>query len=143
MVSLRAEEPGDVEAVREVNARAFPTDAEARLVDALRAAGALVLSLVAEEDGRVVGHIAFSEVTVEEGRTRWTGVGLAPMAVLPEAQRRGIGSLLVREGLERLAREGQPFAVVLGDNENFGHYSSPRSFIADTSPATSETITPF
>jgi len=116
VVLIRSEESPDVEATREVNEAAFPADAEARLVDALRGAGVLLLSLVAEEDGRVVGHIAFSPVTVrlEEGRGETVGAGLAPVAVRPEAQRRSIGSMLVREGLARLAAAGHGFAVVLG-----------------------------
>jgi len=112
--TIREEGPRDVAAIRAVLEEAFSTPAEARLVDALRAAGALALSLVAEEGGRVVGHIAFSPVTVDGPEGSWRGVGLAPMAVVSTSQRKGIGSALVREGLARLEGAGETFAVVLG-----------------------------
>lgn len=101
-------------AVHALNAAAFETDAEARLVDALRASGALTLSLVAVGDGGIVGHIAFSPVSVvAEGREA-QGIGLAPMAVDPSLQRQGIGGRLIAEGLQRLRAQGHPFCVVLG-----------------------------
>jgi putative acetyltransferase len=113
MSTTRAERPSDVPAVRQVNELAFATPAEARLVDLLRERGKLALSLVAEEGGRVVGHIAFSPVSIA-GRPRLRGLGLGPMAVIPSCQKQGIGSGLVREGLARARRLGADFAVVLG-----------------------------
>lgn len=118
-VELRREAPGDEAAVRALNAAAFETDAEARCVDALRASGALALSLVAIADGAVVGHVAFSPVVVEAGGRVAHGVGLAPMAVAPAHQRRGIGGRLIAEGLSRLRAEGHTFCVVLG---HLGYY---------------------
>lgn len=114
---IRPEVPADVAAIHAVHAAAFETAAEAHLVDALRDAGRLALSLVAVEPdgGRIVGHVAFSEVTLTApGGAVTHGMGLAPMAVLPDRQRRGVGGLLVREGLARLAAAGHPFCVVLG-----------------------------
>lgn len=114
-VRLRPETSSDVAAIHRVNVEAFGGPAEAEIVDLLREAGALTLSLVAERGGVIVGHIAFSEVTVDapDGR-RWIGVGLAPMAVAPAHQRSGVGGLLIEEGLARLRDAGHRFCVVLG-----------------------------
>ena len=116
---IREETRADVIAIHEVNATAFKTDAEARLVDTLRAAGALILSLVAEVEGKIIGHIAFSPVTVTFGERTFTGLGLAPMAVLPANQRLGIGGKLITEGLRRLREAGHPFCVVLGHSDYY------------------------
>jgi putative acetyltransferase len=113
-LDIREETPGDVASIHALNAAAFPTDAEARLVDALRANGALTLSLVAIGDGVVVGHIGFSPVTVESAGHLVEGIGLAPMAVAPSHQRQGIGGRLVAAGLRRLRAQGHRFCVVLG-----------------------------
>lgn len=107
----RAEDAADIHAL---NAAAFPTTAEARLVDALRASGGLTLSLVAVLDGTLVGHIAFSPVTVEADGRVVRGVGLAPMAVAPSHQRQGIGARLIEAGLQALRAQGHAFCVVLG-----------------------------
>ncbi|TWT32216.1 hypothetical protein KOR34_39780 [Posidoniimonas corsicana] len=111
--SIRLERPGDPESIHAVHAAAFPTDAEARLVDSLRARGELRLSLVATCDDAVVGHIAFSPVTLD-GADRG-GVGLAPVAVLPEQQSKGLGAALVTAGLGECRAAGAGFAVVLGE----------------------------
>ena len=108
---IRSEQPGDFAAIRAVHASEFPSDAEGRLVDSLRATGRLSVSLVAVDGTRVVGHIAFSPVSVG-GAT--SGLGLAPLAVSPLHQGKGIGSQLVREGLSAAARTGAGFVVVLG-----------------------------
>jgi len=113
-ITLREEEVGDVSAIRTVESSAFDTDAESKLVDGLREAGGLTLSLVAESDGAIVGHIAFSPATIHDGDTTHAAVGLAPMAVIPDRQRAGIGSLLVREGLRRLQAGGHRHVIVLG-----------------------------
>ena len=114
-VVIREETAADGPAIHALNARAFGTDAEARLVDALRANGRLTLSLVAVDGGAVVGHIAFSPVSVlaPDGRIAG-GVGLGPMAVEPARQRSGIGSRLITAALERLTAAGHPFCVVVG-----------------------------
>ena len=109
-VEIREELPGDVAAIREVNRLAFGQEQEANIVDALRANGASLLSLVATLDGRVVGHIMYSPASV--GGV--TGAALGPMAVLPEHQRQGIGSRLVEAGTPKLRDAGSPFIIVLG-----------------------------
>jgi putative acetyltransferase len=107
-VHIRDEEPGDAPAVRRVNETAFAGPAEADLVEALHAAAAVTLSLVAVDRGAIVGHILFSPVDLDGV------VGLAPMAVAPARQGAGIGSALVRAGLERLAAAGVAAVVVVG-----------------------------
>ncbi len=112
---IREEQPGDRDAIHAVNEAAFETGAEAGLVDALRAGGGLLLSLVAEAGGELVGHIAFSAVTVTRADgTLAGGVGLAPMAVVPRLQRAGIGGRLIADGLRRLREAGHRFCVVVG-----------------------------
>jgi putative acetyltransferase len=114
VIEIRNETPDDYSAVREVNQRAFGGPQEAALVDLLRSANKVLISLVALEHGRVVGHILFSSVTVAVAPENFRGIGLAPMSVLPEFQNKGIGSRLVREGLEACKREGYDAVVVLG-----------------------------
>lgn len=104
-VTIRPETPADVEAIAVVTKAAFATMAisehtEQYIVEALRATGALTVSLVAEREGRVVGHIAFSPVTISDGTPGWYGLG--PVSVLPEHQRQGVGAALIRGGLDRL-----------------------------------------
>jgi putative acetyltransferase len=119
---VRPETGADQEAIWHVHERAFaPSIAEARLVDELRAAGDLVpaLCLVAEEEGEVVGHIAYSRARLASGHE---ALALAPMAVLPERQRHGIGSALVRQSLERAAGTACPLVVVLGHPEYYPRF---------------------
>jgi len=104
-IVVRREADSDVSAITEVIAAAFQTleisdHTEQFIVEALRAAKALTVSLVAEAGGRVIGHIAFSPVTMSDGTGDWYGLG--PVSVLPEHQRQGIGSALIQEGLARL-----------------------------------------
>lgn len=87
------------------------------IIEALRAAKALPLSLVAEVDGRVVGHIAFSPVAISDGTTHWYGLG--PVSVLPEYQRQGIGKALIREGLTRLQDQGAKGCCLVGHPEYY------------------------
>jgi putative acetyltransferase len=115
--SVREERAEDVADIRYVNEAAFGRPAEARLIALLRSRGGTLLSLVSVVAGRVVGHILFSPVSVGSPRTALQGAGLGPMAVLPEFQRRGIGSQLALNGI-RLLRECEcPFIVVLGHPE--------------------------
>jgi putative acetyltransferase len=111
---VRAETPEDREPIHEVNREAFGREDEARLVDALRDGGYFRLSLVVEEGGRLVGHILFSDLPIVTPDGILPALALAPMAVLPDCQRRGIGSLLVREGLRACAEAGHRIVVVLG-----------------------------
>jgi len=117
-IEVRDERRGDVAAIRDVNRRAFAQDQEANIVDALRANGGALLSLVATLDGEIVGHIMYSPLTVVEA----TGAALGPMAVVPERQRQGIGSRLVEEGNRRLAQVGCPFVVVFGHAEFYPRF---------------------
>lgn len=110
MIEIREEHPDDVDAVRNVNKRAFGQEQEGHIVDALRSNGAALLSLVATLNGRVVGHVMYSPITVGDV----TGAALGPMAVLPEHQRLGIGSKLVEAGNQKLKDAGWPFIIVLG-----------------------------
>jgi len=122
---IRPERPADVAAVREIHQLAFPSDAEARLVDALRASGQALVSLVAERRGELVGHVLFTPVTLEPPGP--PGAGLAPIAVRPSWQRRGIGGALVREGLAACAAMGIAFVVVLGDPGYYGRFGFRRA----------------
>lgn len=119
MITVRAEQPDDIVAVHGVNEQAFGQSAEADIVDALRAACPDILSLVAESDGRVVGHIFFSPVTISG---TILGMGLAPMAVMPDHQRQGIGSQLVNTGLAILRERACPFVIVLGHPEYYPRF---------------------
>jgi putative acetyltransferase len=110
---IRAEERKDRAAVHAVNLAAFETPSEANLVDALREQAQPVVSLVAEEDGAITGHIMFSPVSLS-GHPGLKVMGLAPMAVAPKHQRKGIGSALVRAGLEQCKQLGFVAVVVLG-----------------------------
>ena len=122
MLTVRAEGVRDHAAVRRVNELAFESAGEADLVEALRRAARPLVSLVAEEDGRVVGHILFSAVTVESEAGDWGALGLGPMAVLPERQGRGVGSALVREGLKECARLGHEVIFVLGHADYYPRF---------------------
>lgn len=106
---IREESPADTAAIHALTAAAFlnaphTAHTEQFIVDALRKAGALALSLVAEEGGEVVGHVALSPVSISDGSTGWYGLG--PISVEPALQRRGIGSLLMRAALRVQARAG-------------------------------------
>lgn len=114
MAVIRQETPDDLAAIRQVNEQAFGRPAEANLVDALRAHGKMLLSLVAVKAERVVGHILFSPVTIESAEGTLPAVGLGPVAVLPALQRQGIGSLLVTTGLAACRQAGHAGVVVLG-----------------------------
>jgi putative acetyltransferase len=114
MLIIRAETTADRESVRCVNESAFGRPSEADLVDALRGSAKPCVSLVAEDGGRVVGHIFFSPVSVESDAGAWAALGLGPMAVIPERQGRGVGSELVRAGLSECLRLGHEVVFVLG-----------------------------
>jgi len=106
---IRCETDADVDAIKDVTVAAFRTleisnHTEQFIIEALRAAESLTVSLVAEVDGRVVGHIAFSPVTISDGTGNWYGLG--PVSVLPQYQRQGIGKTLIEEGLSRLKKLG-------------------------------------
>jgi putative acetyltransferase len=117
-VIIRDETLADMAAIFEVTRAAFEvhpysSHTEQFIVNALRAAGALTLSLVAQTDGKVAGHIAFSPVAISDGSTDWYGVG--PVSVVPRLQGRGIGMALVNQGLLRLKTLGARGCVLVGD----------------------------
>ncbi|MES9946822.1 MAG: N-acetyltransferase [Candidatus Thiodiazotropha sp.] len=122
MITIRPEQPRDIAAVRAINQAAFDEPVEANIVDLLRSACPDAVSLVAVEDDRVLGHIFFSPASVrgEHGVTQ--GMGLAPMAVLPERQRQGIGSLLVEAGIDVMRERHCPFIIVLGHPEYYPRF---------------------
>lgn len=111
---IRVERPSDCEAIRRVNEAAFAGSAEADLVEALRAGGYVIASLVAETEAGVVGHVLFSRLLIETESGEVSAASLAPMAVLPQVQRQGIGSLLVSTGLALCRERGERIAFVLG-----------------------------
>ncbi|MBK4214565.1 N-acetyltransferase [Paracoccus caeni] len=122
---IRLEDTADIDAIRQITEAAFegaPYSAgtEGRIIDALRAADALTVSLVAEDGGEVIGHVAFSPVTIEGAGCGWYGLG--PVAVRPDRHRGGIGQLLIRQGLSRLAILGAKGCVVLGDPGYYGRF---------------------
>ena len=118
VIEVREEIPSDIAAVRNVNDGAFGQPIEGRIVDALRSNGAVMLSLVALVEGRVVGHILFTPVDV--GGV--VAAALGPMAVLPEHQRAGIGGVLVDEGRRRLEAQGCAFVIVIGHSTYYPRF---------------------
>src|SRR5262245_38185079 len=125
MITIRKETPEDHAAVRVIVEQAFGQPDEANLVDRLRANGKAVVSLVAVttgEDARTVGHILFSPVTIESAQGIVPAIGLAPVAVLPEFQNRGVGSELIRAGLDECRKAGYRRAIVLGHPEYYPRF---------------------
>jgi len=126
MAAIRPERTEDIPAVRRVHEAAFPTAAEADLVDRLRANGKAAVSLVAEDDGHIVGHILFSPVTFDPPAAV-VGFGLAPMAVLPDHEKHGVGRRLVQNGLAECHARGACLVVVLGESEYYGRFGFERA----------------
>jgi putative acetyltransferase len=117
---IRQEDPGDAGQVRDLLEASFPGYGEAVLVDRLRSDGDIVLSLVAEDQGVVIGYIAFSRLTVEGSDEPFHAVALAPLAVYPEYQQQGVATRLIREGHACLAAMGVTLSVVLGEPGYYG-----------------------
>ena len=122
MVTIRKEKTGDAQEIRRANLSAFGREEEADVIDELRRTCPERVSLVAVYDNQVVGHILFTPVTVETKTRTIKGMGLAPMAVMPECQRQGIGSQLVKAGLDEIERAGYPFVIVLGHPEYYPRF---------------------
>ena len=128
---IRKETASDVGAITEVTLAAFKTlevsdQTEHFIVKALRAAGALTISLVAEIDGRVVGHVAFSPINISDGTTGWYDLG--PVSVLPELHKQGIGKALINEGLAQLKQLDARGCALVGEPayyERFGFRNNP------------------
>lgn len=121
-VRVRDATPEDREGVRRVNEAAFGRADEADLVDRLLAEDAVLLSLVAEMDGQIIGHILFSRMTIETRQGPVAAVSLAPMAVLSAHQNRGVGSELVRRGLAQLRDRGERIVLVLGHKHYYPRF---------------------
>jgi putative acetyltransferase len=124
-IVIRSETDADVSAITEVTVAAFKTleisnHTEQFIIAALRAAKALTVSLVAEVNGRVIGHIAFSSVTISDGTRNWYGLG--PVSVLPAYQRQGIGGALIQEGLSRLKGFGARGCCLVGHPEYYKRF---------------------
>ena len=111
---VRAETATDHSMIRQVNEAAFGGADEADLVEALRMEAAVLLSIVAESDGRIVGHILFSRMSIDTPTGAIAAAALAPMAVWPPYQRHGIGGRLIRDGLEALRGLGERIVIVVG-----------------------------
>ena len=128
---IRQETQADIEAITKITKLAFENhpfskNTEQFIINALRAANALTISLVAEIDGKLVGHIAFSPVTISDSSQNWYGLG--PFSVLPEYQKQGIGKALIHEGLSLLKGLGARGCVLVGDPkyyEQFGFRNLP------------------
>jgi putative acetyltransferase len=139
-IYIRRETNDDIGAIAEVTVAAFQTleisnHTEQFIIEALRAAKVLTLSLVAVVDGRVVGHIAFSPVTTSDGTQDWYGLG--PVSVLPEYQRQGIGKALIHEGLSRLKSMQARGCCLVGHPEyykKFGFYNIPALVLEGVPP---------
>ena len=118
-IIVRPEQPGDIPEIRTLLASCFPTNGEARLVDALRGAARLPVSLVADVGGVIVGHVAFSPVSSAKGAK---GVGLGPIAVAGQHRRQGIAEMLVQEGMSACREAGFGWAVVLGEPAYYSRF---------------------
>lgn len=137
---IRDECPADVAAITKVTRAAFAGHphsghTEHLIIEVLRRAGALSVSLVAERDGRIVGHIAFSPVSITDGSSGWFGLG--PLSVTPAFQGQGIGQALVWRGIERLSAEGARGCILLGEPafySRFGFVHNPKLFLAGVPP---------
>ena len=124
-VIVRAENTEDAEersAIHSINEAAFGCQDEADLVDRLRTEGVVLVSLVAERQGRIVGHILFSRMSIETTGGPVSAAALAPMAVLPEHQRRGIGGQLIRHGLNLLRGRGERIVIVVGHPDYYPRF---------------------
>jgi putative acetyltransferase len=119
LMNFRPEKSADFAAIRAVHVASFPTPLEANLVEALRNAGRLSVSLVAEIDDEIVGHVAFSPVTTASGTV---GSGLAPVAVVANHRRKGVAASLITAGLMTVKQAGFDWAVVLGEPSYYSRF---------------------
>jgi putative acetyltransferase len=139
-IEIRRETAADIPAIEAVTVSAFlnaphTSHTEQFIVNALRKAGKLTISLVADCDGTVVGHVAVSPVSISDGTPEWFGLG--PISVVPEHQRHGVGSRLMREALRILRENGAAGCVVLGEPEYYGRFgfrADPRLVLPDIPP---------
>ena len=127
MIKIREEQEGECPEIRQVIVAAFGGVTEANLVELLRDRNRAPVALVAVSSNKIVGHIMFSPVTITPAPKVFRAVGLAPLAVLPEFQRQGIGSRLAREGLRKCAAAGFEMAVVLGSHHYYPRFGFSRA----------------
>ena len=126
-IVIREEWPEDKRAIRQVVEQAFDQQVEADIVDRLRENCPDILSLVAVQEEQIVGQILFSPANIEGDKKAMQGMGLAPVAVMPERQRQGIGSLLVQKGIKMLKERSCPFIIVLGHPEYYPRFGFQRA----------------
>lgn len=146
-ISIRPETTNDIDDIHALTAAAFRDAAhtsrtEQFIVDALRAAGQLTISLVAEDAGVIVGHAAISSVTLSDGSTDWYGLG--PVSVAPDRQKQGVGSCLIRQTMEALRTRNAAGCVVLGDPayyQRFGFRPTPTLILPDVPPEFFQALT--
>jgi putative acetyltransferase len=130
-VAMRLEEQRDAKQIRDLLEISFPGFAEALLVDRLRHDGDIVLSLAAEDEGVVIGFIAFSRLMVEAPETSFRAVALAPLAIYPEYQQQGIATRLVQEAHACLAALGETLSVVVGEPQFYGRFGYSNRRVAN------------
>jgi putative acetyltransferase len=121
-VGIRDALSADAAAIRAVHLAAFPDATEADLVEQLHRDGDTVLSLVAEQHGRIAGHVLISRMTADGDGRSFRAVGLAPVAVLPEVQRQGLGSRLIDAAIERLRASGEEIVFLVGEPEYYRRF---------------------
>lgn len=119
MISIREENKNDLVKIKEINNKAFDQPQEGNVIDKIRESDSEILSLVAEIDGNLVGHIFYSEAEIECNNKKLKGMGLAPMAVLPKYQKQGIGKKLINESLKMLKKKPVPYIIVLGHEDYY------------------------
>jgi putative acetyltransferase len=122
MSIIRREQPQNIPEIHQVHIRAFGRQQEASIVDELRKNCNSILSLVAFTDGKVIGHILLSPVVIEGKHGKLVGTGLAPHAVLPEYQRKGIGTQLIQTAISRIKEGGCPYIIVIGHPEYYARF---------------------
>src|SRR5687767_12144182 len=127
MIEIRPESQSDEAGIEAVLTAAFPSNLEAALFKLLRNRGKCSVSLVAVDDKQIIGHVLFSPVELHAPDGRLNGLGLAPLAVLPEHQRQGVGTRLVQAGIAACRTLGSGFIVVLGEPEYYGRFGFQRA----------------
>jgi len=134
MIKIREERAEDHEVVREIIDKAFGQPEEGRIVDKIRESCEETISLVAVEGEKVVGHIFFSPALIKHNGKTIKGMGLAPMAVHPDYQNKGIGSLLVKDGIKRVRHTGCPFIIVLGHDKYYPRFGFEKASMYGIKP---------
>jgi putative acetyltransferase len=126
-IEIRFERPEDIDEIRLINDKAFDQPVEGQIVDKLRKSCKGIISLVATSNNKVIGHILFSPATIETQCGIIQGMALGPMAVTPELQKQGIGSMLVKEGLRIIDKTKCPFVIVLGHDKYYPRFGFQRA----------------